>query len=69
MQPISSTIGSGTRPKRSRPVFDAAHALGFDEAGDPFGGGAQDDAAAGEARADPERDAQRVLPSHPPRTH
>ena len=37
-------------------VVEAALALGVGEQGDPFGGGSEGDAVAGQAGADPERD-------------
>ena len=39
-------------------VVEAALALGVGEQGDPFGGGAEGDALAGQAGANPERDGQ-----------
>jgi hypothetical protein len=42
-------------------VVEAAVALGVGEYGDPFGGGAERDAVAGETGADADRDRQMAL--------
>ena len=46
------------RCSRSSSCVEAAVALGVGEQRDPFGGGAERDAVAGQAGADAERDAQ-----------